>query len=46
MVQEPASTVFNSMPKMAINADSPDFILPPARLAQALVNCIGININS
>ncbi|MDO1445628.1 chemotaxis protein CheB [Rhodocytophaga aerolata] len=46
MVQEPNSTVFNSMPKMAINADSPDFILPPASLANALVKCIGININS
>jgi two-component system CheB/CheR fusion protein len=46
MVQEPNSTLFNSMPKMAIHADSPDFILTPARLAQALVNCIGININT
>jgi two-component system CheB/CheR fusion protein len=46
MVQEPESTVFNSMPKMAIHADSPDFILQPAMLAKALINCIGININS
>jgi two-component system CheB/CheR fusion protein len=46
MVQEPSSTVFNSMPKMAIHADSPDFILQPAMLAKALINCIGININS
>jgi two-component system CheB/CheR fusion protein len=46
MVQEPTSTVFNSMPKMAIHADSPDFILTPANLAKALVNCIGIKINS
>jgi two-component system CheB/CheR fusion protein len=46
MVQEPNSTAFSSMPKMAINADSPDFILPPASLAKALVSCIGININT
>lgn len=45
MVQEPKSAIFNSMPKMAINADSPDFILTPARLAEALVKCMGIGIN-
>jgi two-component system, chemotaxis family, protein-glutamate methylesterase/glutaminase len=46
MVQEPKSAMFSSMPKMAINADSPDFILKPAILAKALVSCIGININT
>jgi two-component system CheB/CheR fusion protein len=45
MVQEPNSAVFSSMPKMAIHADSPEFILKPSMLAKALVNCIGININ-
>ncbi len=45
MVQEPNSTIFSSMPKMAIHADSPDFILSPAKLAQALVKGMGIGIN-
>lgn len=36
LVQDPASARFASMPKMAIQADHPDFILHPARLAEAL----------
>jgi two-component system CheB/CheR fusion protein len=40
LVQEPASTPYQSMPRMAIYQDNPDLILPPAQLAQALVELV------
>lgn len=36
LVQEPASTRFNSMPSAAISKDHPEEILPPGKLAQTL----------
>jgi two-component system CheB/CheR fusion protein len=40
LVQEPGSTHFDSMPRMAIAEDHPDAILPPAQLAQALLELV------
>jgi two-component system, chemotaxis family, CheB/CheR fusion protein len=43
MVQQPSSARFSQMPHSAIQADHPDFILPPAALAQTVVNLIQSN---
>jgi two-component system CheB/CheR fusion protein len=40
LVQDPASTKFNSMPMATILKDHPDFILPPAGLGKKLVQMI------
>lgn len=40
LVQEPGSTVFNSMPWAAITTDNPDEILPPSTLGKKLVEIL------
>jgi two-component system CheB/CheR fusion protein len=39
-VQEPASAVFKGMPVATITEDSPELVLPPAELAQSLMEYI------
>ncbi len=41
LVQEPYSTPYRGMPRAVIDQDHPDLILPPAQLAQALLELVG-----
>lgn len=40
MVQEPITAAFDSMPKAAISLDNPDYIIPPEKMGECLIQYI------